>query len=404
MSDTVKKYGIATLASGTTVGLVLLLWDILHFVPDMLFAIPVVLISRYAGRGPSVLTIFLSVMAVAVMLFITTGPSGHTFAELLFHAGLFAVVAFVINSSTEALRKAHRDAERSAAHLEDLNVELEQQMEEIQTLSEDLQRTNESLAAALDTAVDASRAREEVLAVVAHDLRSPLNLVVMTTQLLADGEIPKEKCNELLAIIQRAARRMNRLIEDLLEIVRQESGRIALDFQDTSAAYLLAQTTEIFQPAAMEKGVSLRVTDAPSGLDVWADAERIVQVMSNLVGNALKFVPRGGSIVLKCEKSGTEAIFSVTDSGLGITPEDLHKLFEKFWQRRGTDKRGIGLGLTIAKGIVEAHAGRIWAESRVGVGSTFYFSLPVMSQDRREPVLAGVNPSLVGNIPAETVA
>ena len=356
--------------------------------PDTLFAIPVVLISRYAGRGPSVLTIFLSVVAVAVTLFITTGPSGHTFAELLLHAGLFAVVAFVINSSTEALRKAHRNAERSAEHLEDLNVELEQQMEEIQTLSEDLQRTNQSLAVARDKAVDASRAREEMLAVVAHDLRNPLNLVMMTTQLFADGELSKEKCNELLAIIRRAAQRMNRLIEDLLEIVRQESGQLTLDVQDRSAASLLAQTMEIFQSTAMEKDVSLRVTDPAPDLDVWADAERIVQVMSNLVGNALKFVPRGGSIVLECEKRGTEAIFSVRDSGLGITPQNLHKLFEKFWQRGRSDKRGIGLGLTIAKGIVEAHGGRIWAESRVGVGSTFYFGLPVVSQDRREPVLA----------------
>ena len=397
MSDTVKQYGIAALASGTTFGLVLFLWGILHFVPHMLFAIPVVLVSRYAGRGPSVLTILLSIVAVAVTFFIATGPSGHTFAELLFHAGLFAVVAFVINSSTEALRKAHREAERSAVHLEYLNVELEQQIEEIQTLSEDLQRTNQSLAVARDTAVDATRAREEMLAVVAHDLRSPLNLVLMTTQLFADGELSKERTSELLATIQRAAQRMNRLIQDLLEIVRQESGRMALDVHDISAACLLAQTTEIFQSTAMEKGISLRVTKAPADLDVWADAERIVQVMSNLVGNALKFVPRGGSIVLKCKKKGMEAIFSVTDSGLGITPEDLHKLFEKFWQRRRSDKRGIGLGLTIAKGIVEAHGGGIWAESRVGVGSTFYFSLPVVSQDKRKPVLAGFHPSLVSD-------
>ena len=111
-----------------------------------------------------------------------------------------------------------------------------------------------------------------------------------------------------------------------------------------------------------------------------ADEERIMQVMSNLVGNALKFVPRGGSVVLKCEPRGAEAVFAVTDSGPGIASEDLERLFDKFWQRRLTDRRGVGLGLAIARGIVEAHGGRIWAESNVGVGSTFYFSLPAMAE------------------------
>ena len=113
-----------------------------------------------------------------------------------------------------------------------------------------------------------------------------------------------------------------------------------------------------------------------------------MQVLSNLVGNALKFVARGGSVVLKSELRGGEAVFSIADSGPGIAGEDLDRLFEKFWQRRRTDTRGIGLGLSIARGIVEAHGGRIWVESRIGDGSTFYFSLPAASQDSEELVLA----------------
>lgn len=396
ISKDARRYGFAILASGTAFGVVMLLARVFPFEPFLLFAIPIALTSRYAGRGPTALAVILTVMAIFAALPIPT-HSELSSAMVWLRVGVFAVVGFAIDSSSEALRKARRDAERSAAHLEDMNVELEQQMDQIQTLSEDLSRTNLSLAAARDAAEGASRAREEMLAVVAHDLRNPLNLVMMTAQLLADIEPSRERRDQLLAVIQRAAQRMNRLIEDLLEIVRQESGQMALDVQDISATSLLAQTAEMFQSIAMEKGVSLRITDAPADLEVRGDAERIMQVMSNVGGNALKFVPRGGSVELKCEQSGAEAIFSVTDSGPGIAPDDLHKLFERFWQRRRSDKRGVGLGLAIARGIVEAHGGRIWAESRVGSGSTFYFTLPASQS-------ATINGSPVPNILVEDVA
>jgi signal transduction histidine kinase len=334
----------------------------------------------------------LTVLAIEATLIFSRGQFTFTDAELWVHAAIFGIVALAIDSTTEALRKARRDAEGTAEHLEDLNVELEQQMEQIQMLSDDLQRTNVSLAAARDVAQDASHAREEMLGVVAHDLRNPLNLVMMTTRLFADTAPSGEKRDQLLAVIERAAQRMNRLIEDLLEVVRQESGPMRLDVGEVSVASLIAQTAEMFQSTAIEKGISLRVEECPPGLTVWGDSERIMQVMSNLVGNALKFVPRGGSVVLKCERRGTEAVFALTDSGPGIASEDLEKLFEKFWQRRRTDRRGVGLGLAIARGIVEAHGGRIWAESRVGVGSTFYVRLPAVSQphpvfDRNEQLV-----------------
>jgi signal transduction histidine kinase len=392
MSDTVRRYGIAVLASGAGLVAVLLLGRILPFEPFLLFAVPVVLTSRYAGRGPTALSVVLTVLAIEATLIFSRGRFTFTDAELWVHAAIFGIVALAIDSTTEALRKARRDAEGTAEHLEDLNVELEQQMEQIQMLSDDLHRTNVSLAAARDVAQDASHAREEMLGVVAHDLRNPLNLVMMTTRLFADTDPSGEKRDQLLAVIERAAQRMNRLIEDLLEVVRQESGPMRLDVGEVSVASLIAQTAEMFQSTAIEKGISLRVEECPPGLTVWGDSERIMQVMSNLVGNALKFVPRGGSVVLKCERKGTEAVFALTDSGPGIASEDLEKLFEKFWQRRRTDRRGVGLGLAIARGIVEAHGGRIWAESRVGVGSTFYVGLPAVSQpnpvfDRNEQLV-----------------
>ncbi|HKC82235.1 MAG TPA: HAMP domain-containing sensor histidine kinase [Gemmatimonadaceae bacterium] len=384
MSDNARRYGIALLASATGLIVVATLSRILPFEPFLLFAVPVALTSRYAGRGPTALSVVLTVLAIEATLVLSRGRFAFTDAELWVHAAIFGVVAWAIDSTTEALRKARRDAERTAGNLEDLNVELEQQMDEVQRLSENLHRTNLSLARARDVAEEASRAREEILGVVAHDLRNPLNVVMMTTQLFADTQPTGEKRDQLLGAMQRASQRMNRLIEDLLEVVRQESGKMKLDVEDVSVASLVSQTAEMFQATAAEKGVSLRVEETAPDLAVRGDSERIMQVLSNLVGNALKFVPSGGRVVLKCERDDPDAICSVADSGPGIAPEDLDRLFEKFWQRRRTDKRGVGLGLAIARGIVEAHGGRIWAESNVGVGSTFYFTLPAVARHSGE--------------------
>jgi signal transduction histidine kinase len=372
-----RRYGIAVLTSAAAIGAVVLLSRTLPFEPFMLFAAAVAVTSRYGGRGPTVLTIVLSLLAIIVTLFLSTGELNLLHSRVWLHAVVFAIVAMAIDSTSEGFRKARLDAERHSDHLEDVNVELEQQMEEVQVLSEHLQETNQSLAVARDAAEEASRAREEMLAVVAHDLRNPLNVVMMTTRLISENGLPDEKRAELLGITQRAAKRMNRLIEDLLEVVRQESGQMKLDVEEVSVASLIAQTAEMFQAAAVEKSVRFDVRECRPGLIVRGDAERIMQVLSNLVGNALKFVPRGGSVALECQDQGVDAVFSVADSGPGIAREDLDKLFEKFWQRRRSDRRGVGLGLAIARGIVEAHGGRIWAESRVGFGSTFYFTLPV---------------------------
>ena len=377
MSDQARRYGIAVLASVAAFGVVVLLTKVLPFEPFLLFAVPVALTARYLGRGPTALTVVLSVGAIEVAV-VLNGSVPHTAAGMLLHAGVFAIVAYAIDSSTHALRKARHDAESASERLVDVNMELEAQMEEIQTLSEDLSKTNQCLADARDAAEAASRAREDMLAIVAHDLRNPLNVVMIARGLLAETDQPGERREQLLAVMQRATQRMNRLVEDLLEVVRQESGKMSLVLEEVPVADILEQAVEMCHATAMERNISLRVNEAPPDLFVTADEERILQVMSNLVGNALKFAPRGGSVVLECERKGAEAVFAVIDSGPGIAPEDLDRLFEKFWQRRRDDTRGVGLGLAIARGIVEAHGGRIWAESTVGSGATFFFTLPVV--------------------------
>jgi signal transduction histidine kinase len=379
MSDKVRSYGIALLATGVAFSAVVLLNRVLPFEPFLLFVVPVALTARYVGRGPTVLTVVLSVVAIEATL-VLNGHGTPMHAGAWLHAVGFAIVAFAIDSSTNGLRIARRDAERSAERLRGLNLVLEQQVEEVRTLSEDLHRTNQLLVEARDEAEKASRAREEMLAIVAHDLRNPLNVVMIARGLLAETEGSAERRDQLLGLIRRSTQRMNRLIEDLLEVVRQESGKITLVLEEESAASILEQAVEMCQAAAMEHNITLEAHEAPADLAVIADDERIMQVMSNLVGNALKFVPSGGSVVLECQRKGNEAVFAVIDSGPGIALEDLDRLFEKFWQRGRGDNRGVGLGLAIARGIVEAHGGRIWAESTVGSGSTFYFTLPAVAE------------------------
>ena len=229
-------------------------------------------------------------------------------------------------------------------------------------------------------AQQATRARDDVLAVVAHDLRNPLNTVTMAISLMLETT-PVENVQERrqVEIVRRAADRMNRLIQDLLEVRRMESGRLGIEAKPESVASLVNDTIEMLRPIATGSTIVLEADVAEDLPPVVADAARIQQVLSNLVGNAVKFTPRDGRVTVCAERIDGEVRFGVIDTGPGIPPEQLPHIFGRFWQAKPSDRRGIGLGLAIAKGIVEAHAGRIWVESHVGLGSTFYFTLPTAS-------------------------
>jgi signal transduction histidine kinase len=218
--------------------------------------------------------------------------------------------------------------------------------------------------------------REEVLGVVAHDLRNPLSLIVTTTELLQEEDLEPERRKQILDIAMRAGKQMNRLIEDLLDTVHMQSGKFSLDLEDVDACGILRQADETFRPIARRRRIKLRSKCPEGAIWVRGDPFRISQLLGNLLGNALKFTPEGGSVTYGGTPSGREVTFYVTDTGPGISPEQAAHLFEQFWQARN-DKRGVGLGLTIAKGIVDAHGGRIWCESTLGAGSTFSFTLPV---------------------------
>jgi signal transduction histidine kinase len=299
------------------------------------------------------------------------------------HVVLFVTVVVLVDASTDGLRRARAAAERHVAELDRLNARLEQEKEEVQALSDQLSETNDALTAALraseESAHRAARAREEVLGVVAHDLRNPLNLVGTTTQLLIEPGLPADRRAAVHAMSMRAVGRMNRLIGDLLDVVRMEEGRLALDVAPCDLNGLLAEAAEAFRARAAEQGVMLEHVAAPADPVVRADGERLLQLLDNLVGNALKFTPRGGRVRISGYVEREMVRVAVADTGPGIPAQQADRLFERFWQARGTDRRGLGLGLAIAKGIAEAHGGRLWVESAVGHGSTFQFTIPAIA-------------------------
>jgi signal transduction histidine kinase len=222
-----------------------------------------------------------------------------------------------------------------------------------------------------------ARVREEVLGVVAHDLRNPLGVAGSVLQMLAEFDLPAQQRETLLASGTRAIKQMNRLIGDLLDVMRMEAGRLVLELEDVTAASALAYAEESARHLAADKHVTLSIDETDPSLRLRADRGRLAQVLGNLVSNAIKFTPAGGRVTLRARRDGSEVIFEVADTGAGVSPENQSHLFDRFWQARGSDRRGVGLGLAIVRGIVDAHGGRVWVLSTVGHGSRFFVALPM---------------------------
>jgi signal transduction histidine kinase len=550
-----RRYGVAV----ATTSLVLFAWlgiDLLvHFRLHLLLLVAVTISAWYGGRGPGVLASILSLIVIVLPI----GRADPTALDVrgvgeVAYVTTFLLVALIIGATTESLRRERAQAIHRAMALEELNTEVEAQMEEVQTLSEQLQETNDSLSDALaysqdvasrgmrlqeataalakaqtenevadvvlgkglaavgaargflarvdgdrveilrawgyarevearllgpttdlpllvravetgdpiwvrsveehralyqqlydnlgiavvphasasiplrhgeeilgalalffvepaavggaaeafslllaQAAADAlarargydaeraarqqaetvAQARADVLGVVAHDLRNPLHLIASSTSfLLQDDDISLAHRRKLIEVGQRAVGRMNRLIGDLLDATRLQAGRLTLDLRDVDARALLREAEETLRAVAEQSRVDLRAEPPERESFLRADEGRLLQVIGNLVGNALKFTAAGGCVVLSARPDDDEVVFTVADNGPGIPPEHLEHVFDRFWQARNGDRRGVGLGLAIAKGIVEAHGGRVWVESAVGLGSTFSFAIP----------------------------
>jgi signal transduction histidine kinase len=220
-------------------------------------------------------------------------------------------------------------------------------------------------------ACDATCVRDEVLAIVAHDLRNPLSASALYASLLQRVDLPRDECVAAAGAILTSLRQMDTLIQDLLDVSRLEAGRLGITPAELGPAELVRQAVALMQAATDEEGLMLQVEISEGLPPVNADPDRVLQAFSNLLANAVRFSPAGSTIRVQAEPLGREVLFLVSDTGPGIPLEDQVHLFDRFWQARQKRRGGAGLGLSIAKHLVELHGGRIGVESRPGVGSTF---------------------------------
>jgi signal transduction histidine kinase len=229
---------------------------------------------------------------------------------------------------------------------------------------------------------NAIRAREDVLAMVSHDLRAPLQTIKLAAVAISKLSAPGGAGQRQLDAILRGIHRMERMVSDLLDLTSIEAGHLSVDRQGYEIYGLIRDAFEMLSPLARAKSIDLRVEVMTPPRSVLCDRERVLQVFSNLVGNAIKFTKEGGLVSIRAELQRNQACFAVRDNGPGI-PESMRlHLFERYWQAHDASKKsGRGLGLYIAKGIVEAQGGRIWFDSELGAGSTFYFTLPLLPED-----------------------
>jgi len=305
--------------------------------------------------------------AVNLSIFITAAAVG--LVALILGSMLFRQI-------TSPLRAVSQAAEAIAAGQLDRRVEAKT-ADEIGRLAQSFNRMAESLA-------QADVQRRNMVADIAHELRTPLTVVQGSLEAMLDGVYDLNPEN--IASIHQQTALLSRLVADLRDLALAEAGQLRLDWQSVDLEAVIAQASNALQSQALEKGVTFKV-ELPQGLPrIRGDGQRLQQVLFNLVSNALRHTPTGGTVKTAVEVKEDRVVIRVQDTGSGIPAEDLPHVFERFYRvdrSRARSTGGSGLGLTIAKRIVEAHGGQIWAQSWLGAGSTFAFSLPLV--DRGEP-------------------
>jgi signal transduction histidine kinase len=221
--------------------------------------------------------------------------------------------------------------------------------------------------------------RDEFLAIVSHDLRNMLGAVLGFATLIAAAELDDDHRADVLGFagrIQRSGTRMNRLIGDLVDLASIEAGCLAVTRELGNPSPVVEEAVDTFREEATARGLSLLTELEQQPLLASFDPARLLQVLANLITNAIKFTPSGGTLVVRVQSAGDALRFAVSDTGIGIPENKLATIFERFRQLEPNDRRGVGLGLYISKCIVAGHGGKIWVESRLGQGSTFHFTIP----------------------------
>src|SRR4030043_890530 len=302
-----------------------------------------------------------------------------------------------IDSALEAMKRGARDYLMKPLSLDELMIRIRKVLEErqrfvrLKDFANQLERANQELRR-----VDAMKS--EFVSIASHELRTPLAAIKNAVQLMLSGKTGEinENQSKFLSMAERNINRLTNILNDLLNLSRIESGKIELKFEDLELRQLIELTASSLRPQADGKSIQIEVEVPEQIPAVYGDPEKIEQILTNLIGNSIKFTPDGGKILITAkflspEREGgprhTVAV-SVKDTGIGIPLEHLESIFEKFHQVENSLHRsvsGTGLGLAITKGLVEAHQGKIWAESEVEKGSTFTFTLPISEGERREP-------------------
>jgi signal transduction histidine kinase len=294
----------------------------------LVFLPTVLLVAWLSGFGPGLLSTVLSTVALAYF-WADPGHGFHATADLV----LFFVVSVMICALVRSLQVASARADA------------------------------------------ALRSREKVLAVVVHDLRNPLTAVQMTSEALQRKATDPESLRRF-KVIDRAVARMEDLIRDLFDSARLEHGDLQMVMQPEEVQTLVQEVVELHAPLAREHRLNLEAAEAgapQAGARITCDRHRMLQVLGNLVGNALQFTPEGGRITLRTEVQERVVSFTVEDTGAGIKPENLPHVFEQYWK---ADSKGTGLGLYLASSIVRAHGGELGVRSEQGRGTSFFFAIP----------------------------
>jgi signal transduction histidine kinase len=222
---------------------------------------------------------------------------------------------------------------------------------------------------------EAVRKREELLEVVSHELKNPLSSIQLAAEVLL-GKLPAgDRLRDRALAVQRSADRMNDLIQSMLDLGAIERGALSVQLRSEDAGSIVEEVVELLRPLAAERSHTLAARLPESSPSVRCDRERVLQILANLVGNAIKYAPKPAAIEIAAVVEQGCVRFSVNDTGPGIPPDQLEHVFERYWQARPNGRRGSGLGLYICRGLVHAHQGQIWVDSTLDKGTTFHFTL-----------------------------
>ena len=279
--------------------------------------------------------------------------------------------------------------EKSRAGVKKLKAELKKVKDELKTQAWGPKKTSENIKLLYKELETKNRElqrlddlKSDFVATVSHELRTPLSIIREGVALINDrilGGVNKKQVRALSQVLENIAR-LTRIIDDLLDISKLEAGEIKLKKSYVDTAKFIKKIIEDFQSKAKEKKIVLKTSLSKKVSPIYADGDKLIQILTNLVSNSLKFTPENGKITVRAGNDADGSVMiSVSDTGVGMSGDDMSKLFNKFQQFDrvpGPGKKGTGLGLAISKKIVELHGGRIWAESGINKGSTFYFTIP----------------------------